>query len=334
MKAVCMGVLIMDMFPDQYGVSLTQVRSWLPMPGGAPANVAVALAKFGTQTAFLGQVGEDAFGHMLADCLAGWGVRVHGIRFDAQRRTTMNFHAKPNPTETEYLFYRNPGADTGYHITEADIAVLKQADVLHFDSMSMTDTPMRDSAIAAMVAAREANVWVSFDYNYREPVWPNANASIEAMRAVLPYCDSLKVNAEEAAMLCPGVASSVMPDMLLAQGPRVVLITRGEEGSSIAAGSQSATIQPMSVQTVDAIGCGDAYAAGFLYALFERFTKEQLAATRFTGSDWVRLVECARFASVVSGLTAQKKGALQALPTADEVDAAWSTISEQDPQWT
>ncbi|MCX6026864.1 MAG: PfkB family carbohydrate kinase, partial [Chloroflexi bacterium] len=101
---VCLGELLVDMFPAEKGRRLAQVSSFIPKPGGAPANVAVAASHLGVTSAFIGKVGDDAFGHHLAEVLRKEGVDIRGVRFDRKYRTTMAFIAIPDPNKPEFVF--------------------------------------------------------------------------------------------------------------------------------------------------------------------------------------------------------------------------------------
>ena len=103
---ICLGEVLIDMFPSEVGRGLTEVSSFRPVPGGAPANVAVAGARLGLQTAFIGKVGDDHFGHHLADVLKAHLVNTRGMRFDEQARTGLAFIAQPDVNNYEILFYR------------------------------------------------------------------------------------------------------------------------------------------------------------------------------------------------------------------------------------
>src|SRR5659263_194005 len=132
-KIVSIGVLILDMFPAQLGVNLVDVKEFLPMPGGACANVAVSVSKLGIKSSFIGKVGKDYFGEFLNKTLLNYHVNTNGLIFDNERRTTMNFHAKPSKDYIQYLFYRNPGADTNLKLEEVDMKEIETAQAIHFD---------------------------------------------------------------------------------------------------------------------------------------------------------------------------------------------------------
>jgi fructokinase len=152
MDVVCLGELLVDMFPAEIGRRLVEVSAFQPKPGGAPANVSVGLARLGMRSAFIGKVGDDAFGHHLSDVLAEAGVEVKGIVFDQKARTTMAFIALPDPDTAEFVFYRNPGADMLLEEAELDVALLAATRALHFGSLSLVANPIKQAAHAAIAA--------------------------------------------------------------------------------------------------------------------------------------------------------------------------------------
>ena len=156
MDIVCLGELLIDMFPAELGRSLIEVSAWQPKPGGAPANVAVAAQRLGAQSAFIGKVGDDAFGHYLASVLKQEGVDVRGMRYDSEARTAMAFVAKPDENSYDILFYRNPGADMRLQADELDRELLRNARALHFGSISLIQEPSRSATLEALRIARQA----------------------------------------------------------------------------------------------------------------------------------------------------------------------------------
>ena len=124
MDIVCLGEVLVDMFPAELGRKLAEVSAFRPKPGGAPANVAVAAARLGAESAFIGKVGDEAFGHHLADVLADEGVETRGMRFDTYARTGLAFIAMPDENTAEFVFYRNPGADMMLRAEELDRELL------------------------------------------------------------------------------------------------------------------------------------------------------------------------------------------------------------------
>ena len=313
MDIVCLGELLVDMFPAEVGRRLVEVSAFRPKPGGAPANVAVAAARLGRQAAFIGKVGEDAFGHYLCDVLQQEGVTTRGVRFDAEARTTMAFIAMPDERQAEFVFYRNPGADTRLRPEELDAGLLGQARAAHFGSLSLTDEPSRSATFEAMRLAREGGALVSFDANYRPSLWPSEEAAREQIIAGARRADLIKVNEVECALLTGSDDPDTAGRRLLELGPELCVITLGQRGSYYRLAEGGEHMPAFAVQAVDATGCGDAFVAGLLSQLTA--SGERRAAL---SAD--RLRPALRYASATSALTALTQGVIPALPRAAQVD--------------
>ena len=201
MDIVTLGELLIDMFPDEIGPRMGEVKAFLPKPGGAPANVAVAAKRLGAQTAFIGKVGEDLFGQYLKEVLDAEGVDTRGVVFDTEARTTMAIIAMPDEYSAEFVFYRNPGADYRLEATELDEKLLQTTKALHFGSLSLTDEPARTATYQAVKIARASGALISFDVNYRESLWHDRNDFIDQVRKMVAEVDLVKVNENEAALL-------------------------------------------------------------------------------------------------------------------------------------
>ncbi|KAK4389959.1 putative fructokinase-5 [Sesamum angolense] len=158
---VCFGEMLIDFVPDTAEVSLAESHGFLKAPGGAPTNVACAITKLGGSSAFIGKVGEDEFGRMLVDILKKNGVNSEGVRFDQQARTALAFVTLKHNGEREFMFYRNPSADMSAHM-------------------------------AAMKAAKEAGVLLSYDPNVRLPLWPSSQAARDGIKSIWNQADFIK----------------------------------------------------------------------------------------------------------------------------------------------
>jgi fructokinase len=313
MDVVCLGELLIDMFPAEQGRRLAEVSAFHPKPGGAPANVAVGLTRLGTRSAFIGKVGDDAFGRHLAQVLARESVEISGMRFDRQARTTMAFIASPDPHTNEYLFYRNPGADTRLRANELEEGLLTRCKVLHFGSLSLVEEPIRSATLRAVEIVGRSGGLISLDVNYRPTLWDSPEAAYEAVMAIVSQVDLLKVNETESALLTGLEDPAGSVKALLALGPSLCVMTSGAEGSYFAAGDGTGFVPAFEVETVDATGCGDAFVAGLL--------------SRLTAADsWpetptkTQMEDGLTYANAAGALTAQRQGVIPALPTAEEVD--------------
>lgn len=320
MDIVTLGELLVDMFPAELGRPIGEVSAFQPKPGGAPANVAVAAARLSVEAAFIGKVGDDAFGYHLIDVLEQEGVEARGVQVDDYARTTMAFIAKPDEDSAEFVFYRNPGADTRLEPDELDHDLLQAVKVFHFGSLSLTNEPARSATLEAIKLARAGGALVSYDVNYRPSLWPESKDALECAESMLSEVDLLKVNETELALLAgkerveqDAESLGTAAKILLEQGPTLCIVTLGANGSFFQIETGGAYIPPFKVKTVDAVGCGDAFVAGLLSQLIE-------------GEDWRahlavdRLKQVLRYANAVGALTALTQGVIPALPTAAQVE--------------
>jgi fructokinase len=313
MDIVCLGEVLIDMFPAEIGVKLTDVSAFRPKPGGAPANVAVAAARLGAQSAFIGKVGDDLFGHYLENVLKTEGVNTVGMRYDEEARTTMAIIAKPDENTSEFVFYRNPGADTRLKPEEIDLKLLQKTKCLHFGSLSLTHEPSRSATIEAVNLAHASGALISFDVNYRPSLWKNPHEAYERAMTIVPNVDLLKVNETELVMLGGSDDLEKATNSLLQHGPDLIVVTLGPEGSFFQTADGSKFVKGFKVKTVDATGCGDAFIAGLLCQIVG-------------GDNWrdnlspEKLPTALRYANAVGALTSQYLGVIPALPTAERVN--------------
>ncbi len=329
MDIVSVGELLVDMFPAELGRRLADVTAFHPKPGGAPANAAVAARRLGAAAAFIGKVGDDVFGHHLVDVLKREGVETRGMRFDDAARTTMAIIAKPDEHTAEFVFYRNPGADTRLRPEELDRELLRQTRAFLFGSVSLTHEPTRSAVLDAVKIARETGALVAYDVNYRPSLWREPQEAIDWAMKMLPQANLVKANEVELALLSgqkqidlSAGAERAAPQIeaaakaLLACGPQVVVVTLGQHGSYFQIGAGGGYVPPFKVETVDAVGCGDAFIAALLAKLVVGV--ERGAWRRRLTVDYLR--EALRYANAAGALTATKEGVIPALPTAAEVE--------------
>jgi fructokinase len=313
MDIVCLGEVLVDMFPAELGRPLAEVSAFRPKPGGAPANVAVAAARLGAESGFIGKVGDDAFGHHLAAVLEAEGVNVSGMRYDQEARTGLAFIAMPDVNTYDILFYRNPGADMRLRTDELDREILERAQAFHFGALSLIQEPSRSATLEALCIAREAGALISFDVNYRADLWSKEEA-YERVMATVPSVDLLKINEVEVEILGGAEDTDAVCSALLGLGPSLVVVTLGPEGSSFRVAEGGEHVPAFRVETVDATGCGDGFVAGLLCQLV-------------VGADWrqqltvPRMREILRYANGVGALTSLTQGVIPALPAAEQVEA-------------
>lgn len=313
MDILCLGEVLIDMFPAEIGRAMTAVSAFRPKPGGAPANVSVAAARLGAASGFIGKVGDDTFGHYLEEVLINEGVNTQGMRFDPDARTTLVFIAMPDVHCAEFVFYRNPGADMLLHPDELPVSLLQSTSWLHFGSLSLIDEPIHSAATRAIEIAHQAGALVSFDVNYRPALWSSQEQAYQHIMPTLPRVDLVKVNQTELALLTGSEELDRGSQILLSHGPKLCVVTLGAEGSYLHNGREAAFITGFEVATVDATGCGDAFVAGLL-------TQLQKAGRSLADLSPDQLKDALRFANAVGALTALTQGVIPALPTSKQVE--------------
>ncbi len=321
MDIVCLGEILIDMFPSEIGRSMMDVSAFLPKPGGAPANVAVAASRLGAKSAFIGKVGEDIFGHYLEQILDHEDVATQGLRYDQQARTTLVFVALPDAHSAEYMFYRNPGADMLLAPEDLNRQLLEETQAFHFGSLSLIEEPSRSATLEAIKMAADAGALISFDVNYRPTLWKSPEEAIERVVATIPLVNLLKVNEIELSLLSGEDDLDTATKTLINMGPDLCVVTIGAEGSYFRTISEGDYIPGFSVDTVDSVGCGDAFIAGILCQLIR-------------DSNWraklnaASLRDVLRYGNAVGALTALTVGVIPALPHAYQVDDFLKQLTE------
>jgi fructokinase len=320
---VALGELLIDFVPTVSGVTLIEAPAFKKAPGGAPANVAAGLARLGVSAGFMGKVGDDPFGHFLAQTLTEVGVDTAALRFSAEARTALAFVSLRADGEREFSFYRHPSADMLYRPDEVDTGYIRAAKVLHYGSISLIGEPSRSATQLAVETARSAGLLVSYDPNLRLSLWPSAEAAREGMLLGWPPAQVIKVSAEELAFLSgtedlqTGARRLWHPDL------RLLIVTLGKEGCAYVTPQCSGRLATFAVQAVDTTGAGDGFVAGLLKGLVEHPQAEQDEGT---------LRDICRYANAVGALTTTRRGAIPALPTARQVDGFLRRLAREERQ--
>lgn len=311
MDVVALGESLIDFTPA--GQNELGMERFSCNPGGAPANVLAMNAKLGGKTAFIGKVGEDRFGHFLADTMQNVGIDLSGLVYTKEAHTTLAFVHLNASGDRSFSFFRNPGADILLRAEEIPQTLLSQCRVFHFGSVSLTDEPVRSATIAAAQEAKKQGAIISYDPNYRPALWQQESEAVEIMRSMCPLADLIKVSDEEMTLITGETSAAKGAQALLAFGASLVIITGGEKGCYFATPACSGFVPAYQVPVADTTGSGDAFVGALLYRL-QNVPKAQLKAL-----DEETLTEHIRFASAAGGLTATVRGAIPAMPTEAEI---------------
>lgn len=311
MDALCLGELLIDFVCPEVDRSLAAAGSFVKAPGGAPANVAVGLRRLGRRSGFCGCVGADPFGDYLADVLAAEEVDLRGLT-RSTARTTLAFVATRADGRKDITFYRHPGADAELRVEDLDPALIAEAKLFHFGSVSLSREPARSATLRAAEIAKEAGAIVSFDPNWRAPLWDDPAPARELFARYLALATVAKVADEELVLVTGTADENEALDRLLATGPSLAVITRGAAGSVAATRAGRATHPGYRVAVRDPLGAGDAFVAAMLSRVMDWPSWDRGEA---------ELAELLRFANAAGALTCRRVGVIPALPTTTEIDS-------------
>lgn len=313
-KALCIGELLIDFVSTTPDVTLAAAPGFVKAPGGAPANVAVGLAKLGIDAGFIGKVGADAFGDFLRETLAQNRVNTDSLIADATARTTLAFVATRSDGMKDITFYRHPGADIQLSPDELDTDAIQSAALFHYGSVSLSHSPSREATLEAIKAAKTGGALLSYDANLRLMLWDDADDAKRWIWEVMPYADVVKISEEEWEFIMGDVSFATGAKRILEQqGASLVVITLGEKGCYYTNGSAEGAVDGFAAKVVDTLGAGDAFVAAMLSQLLQHENLHSL--------DTSQLNAIMRYANAAGALATQKVGVIPALPTAAEIEA-------------
>ncbi len=308
-KIVALGEVVSDIYR---GESISDVElGFVARPGGAPANVAVAASRLGSGAAFVGSVGEDLFGDFILGALESEGVETGGVsRQGAPTRTSLAFVEIGPDGDRSFTFYRSsPAADELLSAGDVTEGLVSGASFVNFGSIPLIREPARSATHRIAELAREHDVPVAFDVNFREHLWEGREAAREAIDPLLDLSAIVKLGDDELEPLLGTDDPDEAAGMLLGRGVSLVLISKGPGGAFYATREFRGGVPAFDVEeVVDATGAGDAFLAAALVHLSDRpFTEELVREATLRG--------CA-----AGALACTAYGAMSALPTLDELE--------------
>ncbi|KAL2242442.1 UNVERIFIED_CONTAM: Fructokinase-2 [Sesamum indicum] len=308
---VSFGEMLIDFVPTVSGVSLAEAPGFVKAPGGAPANVAIAVARLGGNAAFIGKLGDDEFGRMLAGILKENGVSTDGVTFDGGARTALAFVTLRADGEREFMFYRNPSADMLLAPHELNFHLIRSAKVFHYGSISLIAEPCRSAHFKAMEVAKDAGALLSYDPNLRLPLWPSAEEAREQILSIWEKADVIKVSDEELQFLTQtNIVDDECAMSLWHHNLKLLLVTLGDRGCRYYTKNFKGAVDTYQVKTVDTTGAGDSFVGALLCKIVD---------DQFIIQKEERLKQVLRYACACGAITTTKKGAIPALPTHSQV---------------
>ncbi|MHA2708872.1 aminoimidazole riboside kinase [Vibrio owensii] len=292
------GDAVVDLIPDTES-------TYLKCPGGAPANVAVAISRLGGNSAFFGRVGQDPLGRFMKATLAQEQVNTDYMLLDEAQRTSTVIVDLDDSGERSFTFMVKPSADQ--FLIPADIPEFAQGEWLHVCSIALANEPSRSSTLKAMQDIKAAGGFVSFDPNLREEVWANPEELKPVVRQAIELADVVKFSDDELLFLTDTDSLEAGLEAIKAFDNTLVLITQGAKGALVVFEGEQELIAGQAVKPIDTTGAGDAFVGGLLARLAQH-------------NEWAHkeaIHSAVNWANGCGALATTQKGAMTALPTQD-----------------
>lgn len=307
MDFIAIGEMVIDFLPG------SEPGSYVRNAGGAPANVAIAVARNGLEAGIYCKMGNDDFGRFLIRTLQENNVTPLAPELTDEAVTTMAFVSLTEDNERSFTFARKPGADTLLDKSEIREEDLKSCRLIQAGSCSLSAGRAVQATEYAMQRAHELGKLVSFDVNYRNLMWnDNKQACTDEVISILKYVDFLKLSDEEVDMV--GGRDNIL-NVMKEHNIAVVVLTLGSEGSELFFDGQSWAIPPFKADHVaDTTGAGDAFWGGFL----SRVLNQGVSSVGDLNAEILK--SAVTYGNVSGSLAVREKGAIASLPTKEKIE--------------
>ena len=294
-KIWVLGDAVVDLIPDGE-------NHYLRCAGGAPANVAVGIARLGGESAFIGRVGKDPLGEFMQQTLQQENVQTSHMILDPQQRTSTVIVGLDNG-ERSFTFMVNPSADQFLQV--ADLPNFHANEWLHCCSIALINNPSRETTLEAIRRIKAMGGFFSFDPNLRESLWASFDDMKQTVMQAVALADVLKFSEEELTLLTDTQTLGDAFEKITALYPKkLIIVTLGKDGARYHLAGKQDVVAGKALKPVDTTGAGDAFVGGLLAGLSQH-------------SDWKEisvLEQIIRQANACGALATTAKGAMSALP--------------------
>lgn len=294
---ICTGEILVDMV----GRINNGILQYDRHAGGAPFNVCSAIAKFGGESIFNGAVGNDLMGSFLIDFSSRQNIRKVYLNIDLKHNTTLAFVDIDENGERNFCFYRKNTAD--YHLEPIKEVDLKNANIIHFGSLMLSEEEEFDFAQKEMERAKKLGKYISFDVNFRTDIFKNEEEALGRYKTILKYVDIVKFSEDEVNIFGKEYVKNLSQNAL-------VCVSLGKKGSKYIYKNLTNKIPSIKVKPIDTTGAGDAFFAAILMNL-DGINKNEWNKELLDG--------IFKFANIAGALTTLKVGAIDGLPSKEEI---------------
>ena len=305
---ITMGRVGVDLYPEQAGVRLPDVRTFAKSLGGTATNVAVAAARLGARAAVVTKVGDDPFGVYVRRALEGFGVDARFVSTHPALRTPVVFCEIFPPDDFPLLVYREPQApDMTLAPEELDLDAIRTARIFWVTVTGLSDEPSRSATMAALEArANTAHPPITvLDLDYRPMFWSSREEARPHVREALGHVTVAVGNQEECEVAVGTREPRAAADALRACGVELAVVKQGPRGVLAVDGATSVEVPPVPVEVVNGLGAGDAFGGALCHGLLAGWGVERTM----------------RFCNAAGALVASRLACADAMPSEAEVDA-------------
>ena len=305
LEVITMGRVGVDLYPEQIGVTLAEVRTFAKSLGGSATNVAVAAARLGRRSAVITKVGQDGFGDYVRRALAGFGVDARWVSTDPTLRTPIVFCEVHPPDRFPLLFYREPKApDMNLAPGDLDMAAIADAPVFWTTGTGLSDEPSRTATLAALDARKGREITVH-DLDHRPMFWRSGEDARRWAREALRRATVVVGNTDEVEMATGLRDPRTAAAALLGMGPRLAIVKRGGDGAFAQTADEEVTVPAVEIPVLNGLGAGDAFGGALCHGLL---------------AGWP-LARTLGVANAAGAIVASRLAAADAMPTLAEIDA-------------
>ncbi|MGY3480484.1 MULTISPECIES: carbohydrate kinase family protein [Staphylococcus] len=313
-RLLAIGEALIDFIPNQKDSKLKDVEGFTRQVGGAPCNVACTTTKLDGQAEMITQLGNDAFGDLIVETINNIGVHTNYIRRTDEANTALAFVSLTKEGERDFSFYRKPSADMLYQPSNIDAITVTEKDMLHFCSVDLVDSPMKQAHKALINKVKSANGTIIFDPNVRLPLWTSEAECKNAIREFLPLAHVLKISDEELTFVTGNKDEKEAIAWLFQGSVEAVIYTKGKEGAEIHFKDGTVIDHPgYKVKAIDTTGAGDAFIGALINRLAVSDIVNPIEALKVQGKDMLE------FSNIVAAKVTTKYGAIESIPSLDEV---------------
>jgi 5-dehydro-2-deoxygluconokinase len=303
LEIITMGRISVDLYPEQIGVPLAEVKTFAKSLGGSATNVAVAAARLGHRSAVITRVGDDGFGAYIRAALEGFGVDPRWVSTDPDLRTPLAFCEIFPPDNFPILFYRQPKApDINISTEDLDLEAIEAVPLYWMTGTGLSDEPSRSTTLTAL-RQRSAGITV-FDLDHRPMLWESREETERCYREALQYVKVVVGNQEEVEVAVgtgdPFDASAALLDL----GLDLAIVKRGPEGVLARTAEGVVEAQPIEVEIVNGLGAGDAFGGALCHGLLSGWDPETMI----------------RYANAAGAIVASRLACADDMPSREEVE--------------